>query len=100
MIVQFGTAMIFGFHASDSGFTSGIVSATSGSIRNALELSMQTVPASAAFGTHVLATEPPHEDSATSTPRSASKDSTPTVCSSPRNAIRVPALRSEASRTS
>jgi cytoskeletal protein RodZ len=100
MIVQFGTHTILGRPSSDSGFTSGIVSAASGSMRNALELSMHVVPAAAVWGIQVLATELPHELRATSTPRSASSESTPTSCSSPRNRSLAPAERSEASRTS
>ena len=49
IVVQFGTAMMpgRGQPSSASGFTSGTASGTSGSIRNALELSMQTVPPAA-----------------------------------------------------
>ena len=50
IVVQLGTAITRGAGEPSraSGFTSGIESGTSGSIRNALELSMQVVPAAAA----------------------------------------------------
>ncbi len=97
MMVQFGTANTLAPVASASGFTSGITSSAQGSMRNALELSMQIVPASAAAGIQVFAIADPHELSAMSTPSSASCVSTPTVRSAPRNGTRVPAVRSEAS---
>ena len=77
-MVQFGTATIFGCPSSASGLTSGIDNGTSGSIRNALELSMHVVPAAAASRTKERATPAPAETSATSTPLSAGRDSSPT----------------------
>ena len=70
IVVQFGTEMIpgFGHPSSASGLTAGITSGTSGSIRNALELSMQTVPFAAISGRNRLAVSAPAETNATSTP--------------------------------
>ena len=51
MVLQLGLAMMpFGRLAADSMFTSGTTSGTSGSIRQALELSMTTAPRAAAAG--------------------------------------------------
>ena len=78
IVVQFGTATIFGCPSSASGFTWGIESGTSGSIRNALELSMHVVPAAAASRMKDRETSAPAETKATSTPASASSDSSRT----------------------
>ena len=75
MIVQFGTATIFGEPSSASGFTSGIDSGTPGSMRNADELSMQVVPRAAASGMKDRETSAPAETSATSTPARAATES-------------------------
>src|ERR1700759_689823 len=60
-VEQFGLAMIFFFAKpfTASAFTSGTISGTSGSIRQADELSITTAPAAAIFGDHSLDTEPP-----------------------------------------
>ncbi len=51
-VVQFGFAMIpLGRRAASAGLTSGTTSGTSGSIRNAPELSTHTAPRAAATGT-------------------------------------------------
>src|SRR5207244_11918327 len=52
IVVQFGTEMIpgSGHPTRASGLTAGITRGTSGSIRNALELSMQRVPFAAISG--------------------------------------------------
>ena len=51
IVVQFGLAtMPFGIDRSASAFTSGTTSGTSGSIRQADELSITVAPAAATFG--------------------------------------------------
>src|SRR6185312_8437559 len=60
-VEQFGLAMMF-FRVNpemESGFTSGTISGTSGSVRKADELSMTTQPCLAIFGDHSLETLPP-----------------------------------------
>jgi hypothetical protein len=60
-VEQFGFAMMFFLvkPAAASALTSGTISGTSGSIRQAEELSITTVPAAAIFGDHSFDTEPP-----------------------------------------
>ncbi len=53
-------------------FTSGTTSGTSGSIRNALVLSITTAPRFAASFANTFETEPPALNNATSTPSKAS----------------------------
>ena len=60
MVVQFGLAMMpLGRCRAASGLTSATTSGTSGSIRQADELSITTAPAAAIFGDHSFDTEPP-----------------------------------------
>ena len=63
IVVQFGTATIRGDPSNASGFTSGITSGTSGSMRNPDDLSMQTVPSAAAGRRNSRATDAPAADS-------------------------------------
>lgn len=60
-VEQFGLAMMFFVlkPAAASAFTSGTISGTSGSMRQAEELSITTVPAAPIFGDHSFDTEPP-----------------------------------------
>jgi len=97
IVVQLGTATMRGEPSSASGFTSGIESGTAGSIRNADELSMHTVPPSAAPGMIARETEAPALTSATSTPRSRSSESSCTIQSSSRKRTDRPALRADES---
>ena len=94
IVVQFGTAMMpgLGQPSSASGFTSGIDQrARRRSIRNALELSMHTVPcAGTIVGQERRDVVAPAETNATSTPASASTVSSRTSCSSPRERHRAP----------
>ncbi len=101
IVVQFGTAMMpgCGHPSSASGFTSGTDNGTSGSMRNALELSMQTAPVAAISGRKAREIAPPAETNATSTPRAASTVSSRTSCSVSANVTRRPALRALASGT-
>ena len=61
MVEQLGLAMMFFFgrSLSVSGFTSGTTSGTSGSMRQALELSITSAPALAIFGDISRDTSPP-----------------------------------------
>ena len=59
IVEQFGLAIIPLCFKISSGFTSGTTRGTSGSIRNALELSITIAPRLAASGANVLEIEPP-----------------------------------------
>ena len=105
MVLQLGFAMIRrppGFKASSTsrGFTSGTTSGQSGSMRKALELSMTTAPARAAWGANSRETVAPGEKRAMSTPAKESGFSRRTTTASPPNSSCCPSLRSEASGTS
>ena len=96
-VVQLGFAMIpFGRFAAASALTSGTTSGTSGSIRNAPELSTATAPRSAAIGAHRALTSSGTSNSAMSTPSKTSGASAWTVTSSPRTRSTLPADRGEA----
>ena len=96
-VVQFGLEIIpFGRRFTSSGFTSGTTSGTSGSIRNAPELSTHTAPRDAAIGAHSAETSSGTSNIATSIPSKASGESAKTVSSSPRQINFLPALRAEA----
>ena len=60
-VEQFGLAMMFFLvkPATASALTSGTISGTSGSMRQADELSITTAPAAAIFGDHSFDTAPP-----------------------------------------
>ena len=68
-VEQFGLAMMFlrSAHSTSSGFTSGTTSGTSGSIRQAEELSMTIGPAAPIFGLQILENDPETLISTTST---------------------------------
>jgi hypothetical protein len=100
IVVQLGTAMIRGDPSSASGFTSGTTSGTSGSIRNADDLSMHTVPAAATSRTNPRATDAPAAERERSTSRSTSTVSSCTVTSRPPNEIVRPADRADANGNS
>jgi hypothetical protein len=101
-VVQLGLAMIpRGREPIAERLTSGTTSGTSGSIRNAPELSTATAPLAAAIGAHFRETSSGTSNMATSTPSKTSGASARTVSSAPRTVIRLPAERGEAiSRTS
>ena len=69
------------WRSSASRFTSATTSGTCSSIRQALELSITTQPASAKRGAHSRDTPPPAENSATSKPSIASSESARTSSS-------------------
>ena len=97
IVVQFGLAMMpLRISLIACGLTSLTTRGTSGSIRQADELSMTTAPAAANFGASSLEDEPPAENSAMSMPvRSATSESS-TTRSCPRHGRVVPAEREDA----
>src|SRR6187551_3127476 len=97
MVEQLGLAtMPLGMFFRASALTSGTTSGTSGSMRQALELSMTTAPAFAAIGDASRLTEAGVLESTMSTPTNASGRIGSTVKVRPANSIGLPALRSEA----
>src|SRR5947209_7080047 len=97
MVEQFGLATIpFGMRRSASAFTSGTTSGTSGSMRQALELSMTTAPALAAIGLYSRLMEAGVLDRTISTPANASGRIGSMLYDLPWKSIALPALRSEA----
>src|SRR5438132_3906521 len=97
MVEQLGLAMIpLGIRASAPAFTSGTTSGTSGSMRQALELSTTTAPARAATGLYSRLIAAGVLDRTTSTPANASGRSGSTGYVLPRNSMVLPALRSDA----
>ncbi|CAM5733798.1 hypothetical protein SFUMM280S_09874 [Streptomyces fumanus] len=69
MVVQFGLAMMpLGRLATACGFTSDTTSGTSGSRRQAEELSITTAPCEATFSASALEVAPPAENSTMSRP--------------------------------
>src|SRR6185503_20904711 len=97
IVVQLGLAMIpFGRRASAAGFTSLTTSGTSGSIRQAEELSITMTPAAANFGASTREVAAPAEKMAMSSPDgSATAASSTGTCRSPNGSIE-PADRDEA----
>src|SRR5829696_9653172 len=65
MVEQFGLAMILSFAVKTSAFTSGTTNGFVGSMRQADELSITVIPASANFGAHSNEVLPPAEKIAT-----------------------------------
>src|ERR687885_3038947 len=97
MVEQFGLATIpLGMRARVLALTSGTTRGTSGSMRQALELSTTTAPARAAGGLYSRLTEAGVLDRTRSTPANASGRSSSTGYVRPRNSTVLPALRSEA----
>src|SRR5882757_836181 len=97
MVEQFGLATIpLGMCRNASALTSGTTSGTSGSMRQALELSMTMAPFPAAIGDDSRLTEAGVDDSTICTPAKASGRIASTVYDFPLNTIALPALRSEA----
>src|SRR5438105_15787344 len=97
MVEQFGLATIpLGTCRRASALTSGTTRGTSGSMRQALELSTTTAPALAATGLYSRLTRAGVLDNTTSTPANASGRIGSTVYFLPPNSMDLPALRSEA----
>ena len=100
MVLQLGFAMMpFAGLRPATRFTSGTTNGTSGSIRQALELSMTVAPAAAAAGARSRDAALPALNSATWTPANASGEATVTATSAPRKRRLDPAEREEARRT-
>ena len=98
IVVQFGLAtMPLLMWSSASGLTSETTSGTSGSMRNALELSTTIAPRAAKRGAHSFETAPPAEKIATSNPSSESS-SRRGWTTSPSSSC-LPAERSDANGT-
>ena len=97
MVLQFGLAMIpRGRVAAAAMFTSGTTSGTSGSIRQALELSITTAPRAAAAGPSSREAAAPALKSAMSTPSKAEGSASRTSISPPRNGSLWPTDRGDA----
>src|SRR3954468_23881744 len=97
MVEQFGLAMIpLGMRSSALKFTSGTTSGTSGSMRQAEELSITMAPAFAAIGLNSRLIDAGVLERTKSTPAKASGLSGSTGYVRPRNEIDLPALRAEA----
>ena len=102
IVVQLGLAMMpLRALAISPGFTSLTMSGTSGSIRQADELSMTVTPAAANFGASSLELVAPDENRAMSRPDGSAVDASSTVISPPFHGSVEPAERAEAkNRTS
>src|SRR5437588_4104766 len=97
MVEQFGLATIpFGMERRASALTSGTTSGTSGSMRQALELSTTIAPARAAIGLDSRLTEAGVLERTISTPAKASGRIGSIVYVLPLKSSVLPALRSEA----
>ena len=95
--MQFGLEIIpLGRFIAAFGFTSGTTSGTSGSMRNAPELSTTTAPRDAAIGAHSAEISSGTSNIAISIPSKASGESATTVSSSPRHISFLPALLADA----
>src|SRR5207302_2189921 len=97
MVEQFGLATIpFGIRARASAFTSGTTRGTSGSMRQALELSMTMAPALAATGLYSRLIAAGVLDRTMSTPANASGRIGSTVYFFPWKSITLPTLFADA----
>src|SRR5262245_35101628 len=97
IVVQLGLAMIpLGRRARASGLTSDTTRGTSGSIRQADELSMTVAPAAATRGASSREEVAPAENSAMSSPEKSAVAASSTVTSPPRHGSDRPADRAEA----
>src|SRR3954470_4732182 len=97
MVVQFGLAMIrFGAVSASAPLTSATTSGTSGSIRQAKELSMTVTPAAANFGASALDVDPPAEKRAMSSPVGSAVSASSTTTSAPAHGNVLPAERADA----
>ena len=96
MVVQLGLAMMpLGRSRSACGLTSLTTSGTSGSLRQAEELSTTTAPAAAKRGACSREAAPPAEKMATSMPLRSAVATSSTSTWAPRKSTTVPALRAE-----
>ena len=90
--------MPLGMSRRSSGLTSETTSGTSGSLRQALELSITTAPAAATLGANSLDDEPPLLNSARSRPLKSAVAVSSTTMSRPLNGSVVPAERDDAKK--
>ena len=101
IVVQLGLAtMPFRIELNAAALTSGTTSGTSGSIRQAEELSTTTAPASVNRGARTREAPPPMENKARSSPERSAVAASSTSTSTPRNARTRPTERGEASSRS
>ena len=100
MVVQLGLAMMPLCFLASSGLISGMTSGTSGSMRNALELSTNTAPALTMAGANLLAMSFSAAPSTMSMPLKASSQASSTAMSCPFQGSSCPTDRSDASRCS
>ncbi len=97
IVVQFGLAMMpFGGFCASSPLTSATTSGTSGSIRNAEELSITITPAAANFGASSRDDVAPAEKRAMSRPAGSAVAASSTTTSAPFHGSVVPAERADA----
>ena len=97
IVVQFGFAMMpFRAERTSSGLTSLTINGTSGSIRQADELSITTTPAAAKRGASTRDAAPPAENSAISRPEGSASALSSTATSAPFHGSVVPAERADA----
>ena len=101
MVVQLGLAMMpLGRSAAAWPLTSDTTSGTSGSMRQAEELSMTTAPAAATLGASSLEVAPPAENRTMSRPEKSAVAASSTVTSPSFHGMVRPADRAEANRRS
>ena len=93
MVVQLGLEMMPLCHFTSSGLISGITRGTSGSKRNALELSTNTAPAALIAGANRLAMSFSAAPNTISMPEKASSRASCTITSLPLKGVALPALR-------
>src|ERR1700753_3384818 len=97
IVVQLGLAtMPLGSERRSSGLTSATTSGTSGSMRQAEELSTTVTPAAANLGGSSFDVATPAENSATSSPDGSAVIASSTRMSTPSHGSVVPAERAEA----
>ena len=97
IVVQLGLAMMpFGVSWMRCPLTSLTISGTSGSIRNADELSITRAPAAANFGAYAREPVAPAENKAMSSPAGSAVSASSTVTSVPFHGKVVPADRDDA----
>jgi len=97
IVVQFGLAMMpLRALAISAPLTSATISGTSGSIRQAEELSMTVAPAAANLGARSREVAPPAENSATSRPDGSAVAASSIRTSTPSHGSVEPAERAEA----
>ncbi len=97
IVVQFGLAMIpLGVLRTSWPLTSATISGTSGSMRNADELSMTIAPAAANFAANARDEVAPAENRAMSSPVGSAVSASSTTTSVPFHGKVVPAERADA----